>query len=159
MKGVIKMSIGELIEQLVSYYGIEDKEIVRKILEGSRLIISNNQMELVKDPGIKDEQSLDKATTEVEVNKNYIVFYLTSLEDSRETDWGLKTFKKLKGAEEEIKEIYYDKSTYSLLLKGLNYIEYRLVTKTEEGKSKLIKEGNKVSRGEKLYIQYYDGDD
>ena len=70
----------------------------------------------------------------------------------------MKSFNKLKDAEDEIKEIFYDKSDYAILLKGLKSVIYRLVTKDSDGLSEPVYINQELSRDNKLHIQYYDGD-
>ena len=58
----------------------------------------------------------------------------------------------------KIKEIFYDKSDYAILLKGLELLVYRLVTKNTDCVSEPVFTNKEVGKDNKLFIQYYDND-
>lgn len=131
------------------------RKLIRELLLNSKIEIEDGNISISKAPSVNE--NIDKEV--VNIPKYTVFYYKSNISDNGvETDYGLKSFRKLKDAEEEIKEIFYDKSDYAFLLKGLNSVIYRLVTKDTDGVSKPVFTNQEVGRDNKLYIQYYDND-
>lgn len=133
---------------------VATRKFVKDLLSNSKIEIADGNLSISKAPLVNE--NIDK---EVIIPK-YTVFYYKANTSNNcvEVDYGLKSFDKLKDAEKEIKEIFYDKSDYAILLKGLNSVIYRLVIKDEDGISEPVYMNQELGRDNKLYIQYYDND-
>lgn len=133
---------------------VATRKFIKDLLSSSKIKIEDGNLSISRAPLVNE--NIDK---EVNIPK-YTVFYYKSNSSNNgvDIDYGLKSFDKLKDAEDEIKEIFYDKSDYAILLKSLNSVIYRLVIKDTNGVSEPVYMNQELSRDNKLYIQYYDND-
>lgn len=142
------------------------KKFVKDLLSDSYIEIKEGNIKISKVAAIKEnendiigvgvKESIELIDKELNIPKYTVFYYKPNV--SNNIDYGLKSFNKLKDAEEEIKEIFYDKSDYAFLLKGLNSVIYRLVTKDSDGLSEPVYINQELGRYNKLFIQYYDND-
>ena len=133
---------------------VATRKFIKDLLSSSKIKIEDGNLSISRAPSVNEN-------IDIEVNiPRYTVFYYKANPSNNgvEVDYGLKSFSKLKEAEKEIKKIYYDKSDYAILLKGLSSVIYRLVTKDSDGLSEPVYINQELGRYNKLFIQYYDND-